>query len=298
MTDAFDDRLVTLEIQLIGPDGKPEGPLFTFDQSYYILATGTKFTDGSLGECAVRIDNISKETRDFLVTKTSPWSIQRLYANINLLVGRKSTGTLLIFTGQATAANPSQPPDIGLTLTSLAMSALLGNIGSLSTGSQATLQSICAQIAAQLVNPINGKVGIPLDYQASYNPNIGSYIFNGPIIRQIQRVNQLGGVNAFIDNNTFVVLNANTPRKGQPITISKENGMIGVPEVNELGVTAKVLIGSNNFRPADAVTVKSQLNPAANGTFFIYKLGFDIASRDTSFYWNLDMRANLLGVSS
>ena len=47
MANAFDDRLVTLDVQLIGPDGQPEGDPYTFDESYYILATGTKFTDTS-----------------------------------------------------------------------------------------------------------------------------------------------------------------------------------------------------------------------------------------------------------
>jgi hypothetical protein len=139
--------------------------------------------------------------------------------------------------------------------------------------------------------------GIPLDYQATYNPNISNYSFNGPIIRQIQHVNELGGVNAFVDNNTFTVVDASTARTGAGIIINKTNGMIGVPEVNELGVSARVLITGREIRPADPITIQSDLNPAANGTFYVYKLGFDIASRDTPFYWNLDMRANLLGVS-
>lgn len=298
MTSAFDDRLVTLEVQLLNQQGEPEGPLFSFDQRYFILASGTKFTDGTLGECAVRIDNISKQTRDFLVSKTSPWSSQRLYANINLSVGRKSTGTFLLFTGQATAANPSQPPDIGLTFISLSMSALLGNIGSLSTGAQTPLRDICSQVAAQLPNPATGRIGIPLDYHARANPNISNYSFSGPLIKQIQNLNNLGWVDAFIDNNTLVVVDTGSGRTNEPIIINKFNGMIGVPEVNELGVNARLLITDRDIKPADLVTVQSELNPAANGTFFVYKLGFDIASRATSFYWNLEMRANLLGAQS
>lgn len=285
---AFDDRLVTLDIDI-------EGETFSFNQDYYILATGTKFTDGSLGECAVRIDNISKQTRDYLVNKTSPWVLpQRNYVNMTLSVGRKSKGAFILFTGQARASNPSQPPDIGLTFTSLTMGALLGNIGNLNAGATTTLKAIAAQIAAQLPNPITGKAGIPLDYQATYNPNIRNYSFNGAVIKQIDKLNTMGGINAFIDNNVLVIVDAGKARSGGPVIINKFTGMIGVPEVNELGVNAKVLIG-DEIRPGDAVTIESDLNPAANGTFTVYNLGFDIASRADPFYWNLDMRANLLG---
>jgi hypothetical protein len=30
--------------------------------------------------------------------------------------------------------------------------------------------------------------------------------------------------------------------------------------------------------------VRSKINPAANGTYTVYKLGFDLANRDTAFY--------------
>lgn len=290
MTAAFDNRLVQLEVQLIGSDGQNVGPLYTFDQQYYILATGTKFTDGSLGECAIRIDNIAKDTRDFLVNKTSPWIPTRAYANMTLSVGRQSTGAFVLYTGQGTASNPSQPPDIGLTLTSLTMGVMLGNIGSLNAGATATLSQIAAQIAAQLPNPLTGQLGIPLSYQAKANQQIRNYSFNGALINQIHELNMLGGVNAFIDNNTLVVLDANAPRNASLIIINENNGMVGVPEVNELGVSVKMLIGPE-IRPGDAVTVQSVLNPAANGTFIVYRCGFEIASRAQPFYWNLDMRA-------
>lgn len=295
MVQASDDRLVSLDVQLVGANGQPEGDIFTFDQRYYIIATGTKFTDGSLGECAVRVDNIGRSTRDFLVSKTSPWVVPRLYANISLSVGRKSKGTFLLFTGQATASNPSQPPDIGLTFTSLTMSALLGNIGSLNGGPMTTLKSLAEQIAAQLPNPAGG-IGIPLEYQATYNPFIANYSFTGPLIRQIDKLNTMGGINAFVDNNHLIVVDNAAPRTGSPVILNSATGMIGVPEVNELGVTARMLI-QQEVRPCDKVTVQSKLNPAANGNFFVYKLGFEIASRALPFYFNLDMRANLLGAT-
>lgn len=290
MTAAFDDRLVSVTI------ATDDGTVLTYDQNYYILATGTKFTDGTLGECAMRIDNISKKTRDYLVSKCSPWVIPRSYVNLTLEVGRASRGSFRLFEGQATAGNPSQPPDIGLTFTSLTNSALLGNIGTLNTGPQSSLKNIATQIAAQLTNTLTGKPGIPLDYKATYNPTVNNYNFIGPIIRQVDKLNDIGGVNAAIVNNVLVVVDAGKSRGNTPILLNASTGMIGVPTTTELGVNVKALIGTE-IRPFDLVTVQSSINPAANGTFVVYKLGFDIASRDTPFYWNIEMRQvnNVIG---
>lgn len=290
MTAAFDDRLVSLVIST------DDGTILTYDQSYYIIATGTKFTDGTLGECALRVDNISKKSRDYLVSKCSPWVVPRSYVNLTLEVGRASRGTFRLFEGQATAGNPSQPPNIGLTFTSLTNSALLGNIGSLNTGPNSPLQSICQQIASQLPNTVTGVPGIPLDYRATYNPTVNNYSFIGPLIRQVDKINDIGGVNAAIVNNVLVVVDAGTGRGNVPIILNASTGMVGVPVTTELGVNVKALIGTE-IRPFDLVTVQSSINPAANGTFVVYKLGYDIASRDTPFYWNIEMRAaqNVLG---
>lgn len=294
MTGAFDNRLVSLGVQPLNPDGTPDGSPYSFDQSYYILATGSKYTDGSLGECALRIDNIAKKTRDYLVSKCSPWVRPRGYVNLTLDVGRQSTGTFRLFEGQATAGNPTQPPDIGLTFTSLTNSALLGNIGTLNTGPTSPLKNIATQIAAQLPNTVTGKPGIPLDYIATYNPTVNNYSFTGPLIRQVDRLNAIGGVNAAIVDNVLVVVDAGSSRNNDPIILNASTGMIGVPVTTELGVSARALIG-REIRPFDRVTVQSTVNPGANGTFFVYKLGYDIASRATPFYWNLEMRAQALG---
>lgn len=301
MTEAFDNRLISVGIQLIGANGQPEGAALSYDQSLYILATGTQFTDGNIGECALRIDNIDKKTRDYLVQKTSPWAIlpaQRLYANITLDVGRKSSGTFRLFEGQASAANPSQPPDIGLTFTALTMSALLGNIGTLSAGPNVDFKSLCQQIAAQFPNPTTGMPGIPLNYQVTKTYTVSNYSFNGALINQVHKLNTLAPVNATVSNNVLVVVDAGQPLDEAPVMVSSATGMIGVPEVNELGVKVKVLIGATpQIKPLSKIKIQSSLNPAANGTWVVYKLGFEVASRDTPFYWICDCRQYLLGAS-
>lgn len=280
MSEAFDDRLVTLAVNF-------EGQTVSYDQNFYIYASGTKYTNGNIGEAIIRIDNIAKVTRDLLVTKTSQWVTPRQYVNIILSAGRKSSGTFVLFTGQATACNPSQPPDIGLIFKSLTQAFMLGNIGAFGAPPITDIKTICTQIAKDL--------NVTLDFQATNNKNIENYSFTGPALKQIIKLNQMGGISAFIDNDTLVVLDSQTPRKSPRVMISTETGMIGVPQITDLGVSVKLLI-NEEIKVGYPVTVKSDINPAANGDFFIFKLSFEIASRDTSFYWLLDLRPAALAI--
>ena len=284
MVQAFDDRLVQFTVEV-------EGQTFTWNEAFYMHAVGTKYTDGMLGECALRIDNIAKSTRDFLVKKCVPWQpqpAQRIYANIQLEVGRKSYGTFLLFSGQAMAANPSQPPDIGLTFSSLANQYYLGNIGAVNMGALTQVSKVAQEVAS--LNRLS------LVFKGT-DFNIGNFSFTGPVAKLVDKLNELGGVWAFIDNGYLVVLSSgpSTPtippaRNESPILISSETGMVGVPEVDTYGVNVRMLI-NNEIRIGDMVQIKSTMNPAANGVFIVFQLRYEIASRDTPFYWNLVCRA-------
>ncbi len=60
--------------------------------------------------------------------------------------------------------------------------------------------------------------------------------------------------------------------------------MIGIPEITVWGVKVKYLLDSVS-KLGGAIQVKSIENPAANGTYTIYQLGFEITNRDQPFYW-------------
>ena len=145
----------------------------------------------------------------------------------------------------------------------------------------ATVQSICQQVA--------NAAGLTLDYQASSNPSIGNYRFTGAIGKQIQKLQALG-VSAYIPSNstTLVVTDYLAPRKLPTLQVNSSTGLIGVPQVSEVGVTAKVLITSE-IQLGSPVQLTSALNPAANGLYVLNNLGFEIASRDIPFYWILNM---------
>ena len=277
MANSFDNRLVTLEVVI-------QGQTYTFDQNYYIFATGTKYTNGNFGEAAIRIDNISKQIRDFIALKTSRWTPQRSISTINLYVGRASYGTFQIFTGAGLRCNPSQPPDIGMTLISQANIANMGNITSFSSPTNSSLKSICQQVASNN--------GLTLQFQAKSNPSINNYHFTGAVANQIKSLNSLANINAYQDGQELIVTDAQTARSVAPVEINKHTGMVGIPEVTETGVRVRMLI-LNELKVGAQIIIDSDVNPAANGAYIIFKLSFEVASRDTPFYWVIDGKVPL-----
>ena len=252
---------------------------FTYDQSYYIIATGTKFINGNYGECSLRIDNISKQTRDFITTKTTLWRTPRTQASMSLSVGRKSTGVFQIFNGNVMICSPTQPPDIGLTIRGLGTSSIFTVPQAFTAPAMSSLQSICIQVA------FNN--GLALIFETTKNPMIENYQFTGTPEKQIELLNNLNVI-AYKENGNLIVKDMGTARKIPTIQINTNNGMVGVPEVTDVGARAKMLI-KNNLELMAPCTLTSASNPAANGNYSIYKLSYEISSRETPFYWIVDL---------
>ena len=281
MTSSFDGRLVQMQINFAS------GAIYSYDQSYDITATGTRYSNANFGECTLRIDNISKQTRNDIISKTTPWGTTRSLANVILNAGRVSTGMFEVFRGAMVAANVTQPPDIGLTFQSATGAAALGQYQSFSMPSPSTIQGISQQVANNLTmaDPNNP---VTLDFQSKQGAKpIGNFACNGPVTSQVDKLNQLSNIRACVENNKLVVIDSGSPRNSAPVTISQQTGMIGVPEITAQGVRVKTLI-QNNLLMFTPVNIVSTANPMANGTFIVNQIQYQIASRNTQFYWILD----------
>lgn len=263
----LDPRIVKVSIEV-------DGLLKTYE-GLAVWASGTKFGNENQNEAEIRIANLDKITRDFILTETSPFNKNRRPKRIILEVGRVSTGTFKLFEGSITAATISQPPDIILTIKALTGNYAKGDVIAVTQASQAKLSKIAEEVAQGL--------GLALEFQAT-DKNIANYSFSGGRLNQIIKLSQSGDVNAFIDDGTLVIKNWNVPLRNRVRVLDLGSGMIGIPEINEQGVKAKFLV-DNQTVLGGAIQITSELNPAANGTYDIYKLDFDISSRDVPFYF-------------
>src|SRR6185312_8460896 len=111
-----------------------------------------------------------------------------------------------------------------------------------------------------------------------------NYAFTGGILNQVEKLEELGLLSAYVDDATLVVKDRYTPLANKVRVLNAGSGMVGIPEITEQGVKVKFLL-DNQTVLGGMLRVQSQINPAANGDYLIYKLSFEIANRDNPFYW-------------
>ena len=266
--NALDPRIVSVTIEVNGQSKTYSSPL-------NITANGTKYGNALQNECTVTIDNLDKETQDYLLTETSPYNRNFTPKTITVRAGRESYGTAIIYVGNIVTVTVGQPPDVRVTLKCLTGNFLKGNIISRNQPGAVALSFLSSQIA-QDTNTV-------LNFQAN-DKSIANYQFGGGALNSVELLSQSGGINAFIDDNTLVVKNAFIPLTGTTRILSAETGMIGIPEFTEQGLKVKFLI-DNQTKLGGGLQINSVQYPATNGNYVIYKLGFQIASRDTPFYY-------------
>jgi hypothetical protein len=269
----IDPRIVKLGIEV-------DGNMKVYD-GLNIVASGIKFANANQNECSVKISNIVKETRNEILTRASPFrnktaQRQRLF----LYAGRESYGEFLLYSGDIISAIPTQPPDIDLTLKSLTANKEKSSIVSTSIAGSSSLEGICKTISSILQ--------YPLVFQAT-DKMINNFSFSGSSLGLVYKLNQVGGVNAFIDDHKLMVKDALNYLTGKMRVLSKDTGMVGLPEMTEQGVKVRYLL-DNTSVIGGGLKIESDINPAATGDWVIYKLGFDIASRDTPFYYIAEAR--------
>lgn len=262
----LDPRLMRVGIEI-------DGRIKWYAQDFAITASGTKYANPLQNECEVKITNVDKATRDYLLTETSPLNKNRTPKKLMVEAGRVSTGLALVYEGDITSAVGSQPPDIQVTIKAKTGDFQKGNVISRSNA-QTPLSNIAQNVANDL--------GLKLDFQAK-EKQIANYSHSGAALKQVDRLGTTGAVNAYINNGTLVVKDLNIPLQGRTRVLNIDTGMIGIPEFTEQGIKVKMLF-DNQTDLGYGLDITSIMNPAANGIYSVYKMQFELTSRDTPFY--------------
>lgn len=264
---SIDPRLITVTFAV-------NGKLNTFTQDFTMRISGKKYANPLQNECEIEIYNLDRDTRNYILTETSPFNANRTAKIANVYAGRVSTGTFLVYTGDIALATITQPPDIGLKMKCGTSHFLKGKVGGRSGGKSGNLNIIASGVAKNL--------NLSLNNQAK-DRSIANYSYNGDALGEVVNL-QNAGVDAFVDDGQLVLKEAGLPLSGSVVNVSEETGMIGVPEVTEKGLKVTFLFNSA-AKLGGAVQVTSKLNPSANGLFVIYKLNFKLDSRERNFYY-------------
>ena len=97
---------------------------------------------------------------------------------------------------------------------------------------------------------------------------------------------KLAAVQACVDNGTLIITDADKALTGAPYLLNSATGMVGIPQVTDMGVIVKMMV-NNVIQIGGSVTIQSTTNPAANGIYKIMQIEYEIASRDTPFWYTL-----------
>jgi hypothetical protein len=116
---------------------------------------------------------------------------------------------------------------------------------------------------------------------------LSNYSITGTSQQEMVYLNTFGNFTVFLkkgDTDLLFVKNIFTYLTGTLRVVSEANGMVGIPEWTELGVKVTFFIDSKTG-PGSYLDIDSKRYPSFSGRYGVYKLGFNLASRDTPFYY-------------
>lgn len=263
---AFDPRILRIGIEV-------DGQLRVYDD-LWMSATISKFANPLQNEAEVKIANLTRDARDFLLTETSPFNQLKKPRKLFIEAGRESIGAFALFQGDITEGTPSQPPDIILTLKAKTKQASKGVVLAQAYGAREQLSTIAKGVADAL--------GLALVFEAQ-DKTVANYSFTGGALKQVEKLSEAGRVNAYVDDDRLIVKDYNVPLAQATHVLSKSSGLIGVPELNAQGVKVKYLLDPKS-QLGGGIELESEIYPTVNGKYVIYKLSYEVSNRDTPFY--------------
>jgi hypothetical protein len=262
----MDKRIITLEIEVAGGKKRLEGLSVEYSVS--------KTAGGRMNEAEIRVANLAGEDRDYLVTATSPLQRPRQRKSVSIWAGYAETGLTRRFKGDIVSAGVTQPPDVWLILKAMTGYFSRGEIIAQEGPEVSRLSALAGQIAQ--------KLGLGLQFEAQ-DKNIANYSFTGASLAQVDKLALAGLVDAYVDDDLLVVKDRGRGLAGRARALSQDSGLVGIPEVTETGVRARMLMDPFTA-VGSTLKITSRLNPAANGSFTVYKLRDNCALRNTQFY--------------
>lgn len=268
----LDPRLLKVTIDL---DGVPH-----VYERLAISVKGTKYTSAISNICEVRIANIDKPTREKLLTEGTPWArLEPPKNSILIEAGRESIGLHQVYIGDITTVNVTQAPDIWLVMRSITGKQLKNDTVAMSQSASAKFSLIASQVAERLE--------MPLDFSAQ-DKDVANFSFSGSAEQMVDVLGTLSkDVDAYIDDDRLIVKPRFESNISAILDININTGLIGIPEFVGRDVRCTVLLTSE-IRLGQRIQLSSLAYPAVDGEYIIYRLTFDLANRDSPFYYIIE----------
>jgi len=242
-----------------------------------MTVSGQKYANPNQGECQISIANLNKEVRDQILTQSSPFNTDPSPKTVTIEAGRESTGYSLLYSGNIFRADSTQPPDQITMIRALSGQFQKGSIIARSQDPLTNLSTICSQVAID--------IGVGIRFEAT-DKKVANYTFSGSVIGQVEYLEDLADIDVYIDNNELIVKNRSEPLSGS-VRVIRPQDIVGKPQITEQGLKITFLFDTQT-RLGGMIDVTSEQYPAVNGRYTIYRLGFDLANRDTNWYFTAE----------
>lgn len=267
MVDQVDRRVIRVGIEIAGRINWYDG--------LRVKASGTKYANPLQNDCTLTISGLSMSVRDRLLTDTSPYNPSPTPRRLIIDAGRESYGTFRLFIGDITSAEPGPPPDVDLVIKAKTENAQAMNVAAVSFGASSRLISIAQQVAKE--------IGVGLLFEAA-DKSIANWSFTGPALKLVRRLEEMGSVRAFIDDDLLIVKDAGSVIRGAVRVLNLDSGLVGIPKATEKGLDVTFLI-DRETKLGGMLRLDSRMNKALNGDYSIDQLKFDVATHEDPFFY-------------
>lgn len=267
MVDQVDRRVIRVGIEIAGRINWYDG--------LRVKASGTKYANPLQNDCSLTISGLSMAVRDRLLMDTSPYNPSPTPRRLIIDAGRESYGTFRLFIGDITSAEPGPPPDVDLVIKAKTENAQAMNVAAVSFGASARVSNIAQQVAKE--------IGVGLLFEAA-DKNVANWSFTGPALKLVRRLEEMGGVRAFIDDDLLIVKDSGSVIRGAVRVLNLDSGLVGIPKATEKGLDVTFLI-DRETKLGGMLRLDSRMNKALNGDYSIDQLKFDVASHEDSFFY-------------
>ena len=225
---------------------------------------------------------------------------------IKVEAGYEGTKQALIIDGSVMSAIPTAPPDIWLKCEIVNGYELQDKYITLSIAKGLTLQEyvefIAKEIGVDLLVRIQNKNYLSKkmsggSFAGNQNQLVATISEEFGVVKEDDK-DKCGKIIAYVDNGTLIVdyydLDKRDERLNDPILISKDTGMVCLPEMSLAGHFANITtILKPDVYVGDVIQLKSEQLKSANGLYFVQGITYTGEFRGTSWYstfscWRID----------
>lgn len=251
-----------------------------FYEGLNISVSGTKYACPLQNECTVTIIGLNADTRNYLVTQASRFEPRAVPARITVEAGRQGGDLFLMYTGDAIEATVGVPPDLAVTIRSKTNNGNSAQVVVTQGRERMQLSALASEVARNN--------DLQLEFRAA-DKAIENYAYQGVASKQIQDLQEAGGVSAFVDDGILIVKDRDSAVPGRRRILNERSGMLGLPRATERGVEVTYLADGESLIGGQ-ITIQSRFAPSLDGDYVIDQLKFDIRTHSDEFYYVANCR--------